>query len=85
MHDSHVDSIQLPEFFRRTDNERFFLVDNPADIVGYPSGGKRGVRTSLENDDIQLGTATLCLGRSTHPRRIAADYNQLFFGHCYFS
>jgi hypothetical protein len=43
------------------------------------------MRTSLENDDIQLGTATLCLGRSTHPRRIAADYNQLFFGHCYFS
>jgi len=78
---SRVDSIPLPELFRGTDNEFFFRVDNPADVVGNPSGGKRGVWAPLEDDDIQLGPATLCLGGSAHPRSIAADDNQFFFGH----
>jgi hypothetical protein len=82
---SHVDSILLPEFFRGTDNERFSLVDNPADIVGDSSGGKGGVRASLEDDDIQLGPSTLCLRGSAHPGGIAADYNQLYLCHGYFS
>jgi len=37
---SRIDSIPLPKLFRCTDNELFFVVDNPADIVGDPSGGK---------------------------------------------
>jgi hypothetical protein len=83
--DSDIDPILLPEFFRRANNERFFLVDNPADIVGDPSGGKGTVRASLEDDDFQLGPAALCLRGSAHPCCIAADDNQPFFGHGYFS
>ena len=37
---SDIDSFPLPEPFRSADNERIFPVDNPADIVGNPSGGK---------------------------------------------
>jgi hypothetical protein len=72
---SCVDPISLPEFFRGADNQLFFSVDNPADVVGNTSGGKGGVGTSLENDNILLGTATLCLGGGAHPRSIAADYD----------
>jgi hypothetical protein len=44
---SHVDSIPLPELFRGTDNELFFCVDDPADVIRDPSGGKGGVRAPL--------------------------------------
>jgi hypothetical protein len=47
-----LDAILFPEFFRGADNELFFGIDNPADIVGYPSGGKRGVGTPLKDDDV---------------------------------
>ena len=83
--DSHVDPILVPEFFRCADNEGFFLVDNPADIVRDPSGGKGGVRASLEDDYFQLGQSTLCLRGRAHPGCIAADDNQLYLGHDYFS
>jgi hypothetical protein len=61
MQDPHIDSIPLPELFRCTDNERLFLVDDPADIVGDSSGGKGGVRAPLEDNNIQFGPVTLCL------------------------
>jgi hypothetical protein len=77
----HVDSIPLPELFRRADNELLFSVDNPADVVRDPSGGKRGVKAPLENDYVQFGTASFCLGGRAHPRGISADNNQSFFGH----
>jgi len=78
---SRVDTIPLPEFFRGADNELFFLVDNPADVVGDPSGRKGSVGTTLEDDDIQLGSATPRLGGGAHPRGIAADDDKFFFGH----
>ena len=78
---SRVDSIPLPELFRGADNELFFLVDNPADVIGNPSGGKRGMWAPLEDDDPQLGTATPRLGGGAHPRGIAADDDQSLFGH----
>lgn len=76
-----IDSIFLPELFRGTDNELFFLVDNPADVVGNPSRGKGRVGASLENDDLQFGPAALRLGRGAHPRGISADDNEFFLGH----
>ena len=82
---SHVDSIFIPERFRGADNQFLFSVDNPADVVGNPSGGKGGVGALLEDDDIQLGPATLCLGGGAHPCGIAADDDQSFFCHGYSS
>jgi hypothetical protein len=61
MKNSDVNPVPLPKLFRRTDNERFFPVDNPADIVGNPSGGKGGMRAALKNDNFQLGTAAFGL------------------------
>ena len=81
----NFDSIPFPELFRGADNEFFFLVDNPADIVGNSSGGKRGVRAPFVDDDVQLGTAPLCLGGGAHPRCIAADNYQFFSCHDYSS
>jgi hypothetical protein len=83
--DPHVDSIEFPELFRGTDNEFFFCVDNPADVVGDPSGGKGCVGTPFEDDDIQIGPAALCLGSGAHPGRIASDNDQSFFRHGYSS
>jgi hypothetical protein len=71
----------LAELFRSTDNEFFFRVDNPADEIGYPSGGKRGVRASLEDDNLHLGATTFCLRCGTHSGCIASDYDQFFSGH----
>lgn len=51
------DSIPFPELFRGANNELFFRVDNPADIVGNPAGGKGGMGAPLEDDDVQLGPA----------------------------
>ena len=79
--DSRVDSVPLPELFRGADNKLFFRVDNPADVIGNPSGGKGGVRAPLKYDDVQLGPAALCLGRCAHPRCIAADDDKPFFAH----
>jgi hypothetical protein len=81
MADADIDPLFLPECFRSPDNERIFIVDNPADIVGNPSGGIRYVRAPLENDDLKVRTATFGLGGGAHPRRIAADNNQPFRGH----
>ena len=78
---SHVDAILLPECFRATDNELFFRVDNPADVIRDTSGGKGGVGAPLEDNDIQLGTTTPCLGSGAHSSSIAADNDQSFFCH----
>ena len=43
------------------------------------------MRTPLEDDDIQLGPATFCLGGGAHPRSIAADDDQSFLAHGSFS
>jgi len=85
MVDSDVNSVPLPKFFRRTDNERFFPVDNPADIVRYSSSGKGGMRAALENDNLKLGTTAFSLRSSTHPGCIAADNNQSCLAHLSFS
>jgi len=77
----HVDAIPLPELFRGPDNQFFFRVDNPADVIRDPSGGKRGMGTPFEDDDVQLGTMPFCLGGGTHSRGITADDNKSFFGH----
>jgi len=76
-----VDSVLFPELFRGADDKLFFRVDNPADVVGNPSGGKGCVRAPLKYDDVQLGPAALCLGRCAHPRCIAADDDKPFFAH----
>jgi len=78
---SRVDAIALPEGFRGADDELFFRVDNPADVIGDPSGGKGRVRAPLEDDDLQLGPATFSLGGGTHPRGIATDDDQSLFCH----
>jgi hypothetical protein len=79
--DSRVDAILFPELFRGADNELFFSVDNPADVIGDASGGKRGVRAPLKDDDVQLGPTTPGLGGGAHPRGISADDHQSFFCH----
>jgi len=81
MVNSDVNSVPLPKFFRRTDNERFFPVDDPADIVGYSSGGKRGMRAALKDDNLKLRTMAFGLRSSTHPGGIAADNNQSCLAH----
>ena len=81
MQNSYIDTILLPELFRGAYNELFFLVDNPADVIGNPSGGKGGVGAPLEDDDVQLGPAAPCLRSGAHPRGIAADDDQFFFDH----
>jgi hypothetical protein len=78
---SCVDSIPLAKLFRGADNELFFFVDNPADKVGNPSGGKGGVRAPLKYDDVHPGAAALCLGGCAHPCCIAADDDKPFFAH----
>ena len=81
MADADIDPLPLPKLFRRADNQCFFFVDNPADIIGDPSGGIGGVRASLENDDIQVGSTAFGLGCGAHPRGIAADDDKPFLGH----
>jgi hypothetical protein len=81
MADADVDPLPLPKLFRRADYKCIFPVDNPADIVGDPSGGIGGVGASLENDDLQVGTAPSGLGCGAHPCRIAADDDKPFVGH----
>src|SRR5512133_4182861 len=76
MQNSHVDAMPLPEFFWSADNQRLFLVDNPADIVGDPSRGKGGVGAALENDNLQFRIAAFGLRGGAHPCCIAADDNQ---------
>lgn len=61
MEDSDVNPVPLPELFRCADNERFFLVDNPADIVGDPSGGIGGMGTALEDNNLHHGTTAFGL------------------------
>jgi hypothetical protein len=48
---SCIDPIPFPELFRGADNQLFFSVDNPADVVGNTSGGKGGVGAPLEDND----------------------------------
>ncbi len=43
------------------------------------------MRSPFEDDDFKSRFQALCLGGGTHPRRIAADYNQPFRGHIYLS
>ena len=81
MQDFCLDAILFPEFFWGANNEFFFRIDDPADIIGDPSGGKRGVGTPLKDDDVQLGPKPLCLGGGAHPRSIPTDNNQSFVGH----
>jgi hypothetical protein len=81
MADSGIDPIAFPKFLRGADNEFFFRVDNPADVIRNASGGIGGVRAPLKDDDVQLGPMTLCLGGGAHSRCIAADNNQSFLGH----
>jgi hypothetical protein len=78
---SHVDAVPFPEFFRSTNNELFFLVDDPADEIGDPSGGEGSVRTPFEDDDLQFWTAAPCLGGGAHPRCISTDNHQSFLAH----
>ena len=73
MADTDVDPLPLPKLFRRADNQCTFFVDNPADIIGDTSGGIGGVRASLENDDVQVGSTAFGLGCGAHPRGITAD------------
>jgi hypothetical protein len=61
MANSDVNPFPLPKLFRCTDNQRFFPVDNPADIIGNPSGGKGGMRTAFKDYNFQLGTAAFGL------------------------
>jgi hypothetical protein len=61
MENSDINPVTLPKLFRCADNERFSIVDNPADIVWNPSGGKRGVWTPLENDNLKFRTMAFCL------------------------
>jgi hypothetical protein len=35
-----IDSIPLPEYLRGADNEFFFRVNNPADVIGDSTGGE---------------------------------------------
>jgi hypothetical protein len=79
----HVDAIPLPKLFRGADYEFFFLVDDPADEIGDPSGGKGGMWTPFENDDVQFGTASPCLGGGAHSRGISTDDDQFGIGHAY--
>jgi hypothetical protein len=85
MVNSDVNSVPLPKLFRRTDNERFFPVDNPADIVRYSSGGKGGMRAALKDDNLKLGTTAFGLRSSTHAGCISADNNQSCLAHLPFS
>jgi hypothetical protein len=81
MANSYVDPITLAELLRRTDDQYLLLVDNPADIVGDPSGGEGGVRAPLENDDFQLGVVAFGLGSGAHPGGIPPDNDESFFFH----
>jgi hypothetical protein len=81
MVNSDVNPFPFPKLFRSADNERIFLVDNPADIVGNPSGGIGGMRAALEDDNLQLRTMTFGLCGGAHPCGIAADNNQFCLAH----
>ena len=82
---SHINSVLLTEFFRCANNEIFFRVDNPADVVGNPSGRIGGVETPFEDDDVQPWLTPLCLRGGAHPRCISADNDQSFCRHVFHS
>jgi len=85
MKNSDVNSVPLPKLFRCADNERFFPVDNPADIVRDSSRGKGGMRAALKDDNLQLGTTAFGLRSGTHSGCITADNNQSCLAHLPFS
>ena len=54
MVDAGIDVALLPEGLRGQGNKGLYVVDNPADVVGNPSRGVRGMRAALKDDDLQL-------------------------------
>jgi hypothetical protein len=73
MENSDVNSIPVPELFRSADDEYIFTVDNPADIVGNPSGGKRGMWAPFKDNNFQIGAPAFSLRCGAHPCCIATD------------
>jgi hypothetical protein len=70
---SSVNILLLLKSLRCTGDQRLNVVDNPADVVGDPSGGIRGVRASLEGNDLQFRPLPTGLRGRTHSRRITAN------------
>ena len=76
-----VDIVLITKSLRRTSDQRLDVVDNPADVVGDPSGGVGGVGTAFEGDDFKLGPSPTRLRRRAHARRIAADHDKSLSSH----
>jgi hypothetical protein len=54
MEDAGIDIPLIPEDLRGQGNERMYIVDNPADVVGDPSRGIRGMRAAFKYNDFQV-------------------------------
>jgi hypothetical protein len=81
MVDAGINIPLLPEDFRGQGNEGMYIVDNPADVVGNPSRGIRGMRAALKDDNLQVRSQAAGLRGRTHPRCITADNHQSLFSH----
>lgn len=81
MQDAGIDIALLPEGLRGQGNKGMYVVDNPADVVGDPSRGIRGMRGTLKDDDLQVRSLPAGLRGRAHPRGIAADNHQSLFTH----
>lgn len=55
-------------------NKCILCVDQPGDIIGDASGGKRGVRPPLKDGNCHVRLQSARLGRRTHSGCIAAYY-----------
>jgi hypothetical protein len=81
MVDAGINIPLLPEDFRGQGNEGMYIVDNPADVVGNPSRGIRGMRGAFKDDDLQVRSQTAGLRSRAHPCGVPADNHQSLSSH----
>jgi hypothetical protein len=62
-------------------NKPLFFVDDPADVIGYASGGVGSVGTGFKYDDLQILSAPPGLRSGAHSRCISSDNNQSLCSH----
>jgi hypothetical protein len=74
-----IDVVFFFEGFRCSHNQRIYIIDDPADVVGNASDRIRGVRTALKSYYLKLWLSSSRLGGPRHPRCISANDDKPFF------
>jgi hypothetical protein len=76
-----VNVLLFSKDLRRADDQWIQCIDNPADVIGEPSGGIGSVRALFKGNDFPVRFLPADLGRRAHSSGIAANDNQSFTGH----